>query len=161
MVGCFKPNTKSFQKPANSWCTSELGVRGGAENEQLEKVMSKNDPRNRKQSSKKSSSGKKNALVHGVYSCDLILGFESREKFETLLADLREELGPNGRLEEELVFDIAHLRWQKRRLLKIWHVAANSDPFIGNIIRAGKKSWPGIRNICGVRANRFAARPMR
>jgi hypothetical protein len=83
------------------------------------------------QPSKTSRTKSKNALIHGIYSRDVILSFESREDFETLLSDLRDEWRPDGCIENEVVFHVAQLRWQKRRLVKTGHAAANADPFIG------------------------------
>ena len=57
-------------------------------------------------------------------SRNAILAFEEREAFEALVADLRTELQPIGRLEEEIVFELAHIRWQKRRMLRMWRAAA-------------------------------------
>jgi hypothetical protein len=66
---------------------------------------------------------KKNALAHGIYSKDIVLPWESREEFEKLWADLRDEFRPDGRMENDIVFDLAHSRWQKYRLHKM-HIAA-------------------------------------
>jgi hypothetical protein len=88
----------------------------------------------------------KNALVHGVYAEDVVLPWESREDFEKLLADLREEFGPDGRMEEEIVLDLAHLRWQKQRVRKMWLAASNSDPFVNDLVESGKKTWSEIRD---------------
>jgi hypothetical protein len=43
---------------------------------------------------------------------------------------------------ERIVFDLAH---QRLRILKMWHVAAYNDPFVGDLIRSGRKSWSGIK----------------
>jgi hypothetical protein len=87
----------------------------------------------------------KNALTHGVYSKDVILPFESREDFDMIFADLRLELQPDGRMEEAIVFDLAHVHFQKLRVLKMYHASAYSDPFVGDLIRSGRKSWSGIK----------------
>ncbi len=87
----------------------------------------------------------KNALNHGYYSGDVVLPFESRRDFECLHTSLRDELHPVGQLEEEIVFDIAHLSWQRRRVRKMWHAAAYADPFVVDLIEADCRSWSGIR----------------
>jgi hypothetical protein len=89
---------------------------------------------------------KKNALAHGLYGEDILLPWESRKDFEKLLADLRGEFRPDGRMENEIVFDIAHLRWQKYRLHQMYIAAAYGDPFVSDLVKAGRKSWTGIRN---------------
>jgi hypothetical protein len=59
---------------------------------------------------------KKNALAHGIYGKDILLPWESRKDFEKLLADLRDDFRPVGRMQNDIVFDLAHLRWQKYRV---------------------------------------------
>jgi hypothetical protein len=58
------------------------------------------------------------APVHGFYASDIVLPRASRFDFSNLLAEIREEFRPEGRIEEETIFDLAHRRWQKRRLVK-------------------------------------------
>jgi hypothetical protein len=72
--------------------------------------------------------------------------WESRKEFEKLLADLRDEFRPDGRTETDIVFDLAHLRWQKYRLHKMYIAAAYKDPFVSDLVKARLKSWPGMRS---------------
>src|ERR1035438_6290719 len=71
------------------------------------------DPNFAKASKQPTKPRKKNALAHGIYSKDVVLPWESREEFEKLWADLRDEFRPDGRMENDIVFDLAHSRWQK------------------------------------------------
>jgi hypothetical protein len=87
----------------------------------------------------------KNALIHGIYGKDILLPWESREDFEELLADLQDEFQPRGRMENEIVFDVAHLRLQKDRVHQMCIAAAHADPFVSDLVKAGQKSWAGIR----------------
>jgi hypothetical protein len=89
---------------------------------------------------------KKNALAHGIHAKDIVLPWESRKEFEKLLADLRDEFRPDGRTETDIVFDLAHLRWQKYRLHKMYIAAAYKDPFVSDLVKARLKSWPGMRS---------------
>jgi hypothetical protein len=89
---------------------------------------------------------KKNALAHGIHGKDIVLPWESRKEFEKLLADLRDEFRPDGRTENDIVFDLAHLRWQKYRVHKMYIAAAYGDPFVSDLVKARQKSWPGMRN---------------
>ena len=57
----------------------------------------------------------RNALVHGIYSRDLLLPWDSKDEFEKLHYDLQAEFSPRGRAEDEAVLDLAVLHWQKRR----------------------------------------------
>jgi hypothetical protein len=89
---------------------------------------------------------KKNAMAHGIYGEDVLLPWESRKDFERLLTDLREEFRPDGRMEDDIVFDLAHLRWQKYRLHKLYAAAAHRDPFVSDLVKARRKSWAGMRD---------------
>lgn len=91
-------------------------------------------------------SRKKNALIHGIYGKDILLPWESREEFEKLFAELRDEFQPRGRMENEIVFDVAHLRWQKCRVHQMCIAAAHADPFVSDLVKASQKSWAGMRN---------------
>jgi hypothetical protein len=99
-----------------------------------------------KASKQASKARQKNALTHGIYGKDILLPWECREEFEALLTDLRNEFQPDGRMENETVFDIAHLRWQKYRLHQMHIAAAHRDPFVSDLVKSGKKSWAGMRN---------------
>jgi hypothetical protein len=87
---------------------------------------------------------KKNALAHGIYGKDILLPWESREDFEKLLADLRHEFRPDGRMENDIVFDMAHLRWQKYRIHQMYIATAYCDPFVSDLVKARQKSWVGM-----------------
>jgi hypothetical protein len=88
----------------------------------------------------------KNALIHGIYGKDILLPWESREDFEKLLAELQDEFQPRGRMENDIVFDVAHLRWQKDRVHQMCIAAAHADPFVSDLVKADQKSWAGICN---------------
>ena len=59
-----------------------------------------------------------NALSHGLYARDAVLPWEDADAFAAFHQSLRNELRPDGPLEEETVFDIAELHWRKRRLTR-------------------------------------------
>lgn len=63
-----------------------------------------------------------NALAHGLLAREVVIdagdGQESREEFDSLLADLREQLQPAGVLEEILVEKIATSYWRYRRVVR-------------------------------------------
>ena len=56
------------------------------------------------------------ALKHGGYSGTTLLPGEDPATFEKLYSDLTAELGPVGRLEEDIVASIARLVWRKQNL---------------------------------------------
>lgn len=87
----------------------------------------------------------KNALSHGAYSSEAILPWENKQDFDDLHEELREELFPSGRSEEEAVFDLACLRWKKRRLNIGSQLAFLRDPDISALTDAGRRNgWEGI-----------------
>jgi hypothetical protein len=94
---------------------------------------------------KPKQSGGRNALVHGLYSKDVLLPWDSRKDFEKLHQDLQAEFSPRGRAEEEAVLDLALLHWQKRTLLRMRQVAVLKDPFTQDIVNTDCKSWSQIR----------------
>lgn len=102
-------------------------------------------PDSAEESKQPNKSRKKNALTHGIYGKDILLPWESRAEFEKLWAELRDEFQPSGRMENEIVFDIVHLRWQKNRVQQMWVAAAYADPFVSDLVKAGQKSWAGMR----------------
>jgi hypothetical protein len=113
-------------------------------NEVMEIQMS--NPNCDKVSKQPTKPRKKNALAHGIYSKDILLPWESRKEFNKLLADLRDEFRPEGRMENEIVFDLAHSRWQKYRVHQMYIAAAYDDPFVSGLVEARQKSWAGMRN---------------
>ena len=58
-------------------------------------------------------------LKHGGYSGLTLLPGEDRLAFEKLRRELFAELKPQGRLEQEIVTDIARLTWRKQNLGKV------------------------------------------
>lgn len=60
---------------------------------------------------------KHNALKHGIFSKVVLLKEEPRAEFDSLLRGLRNDLKPEGTLEELLVDKLATILWRKRRLL--------------------------------------------
>jgi hypothetical protein len=60
---------------------------------------------------------KRNALKHGIFSKMVLLRGESQSDFDSLLSGLRDDLRPEGTLEEILVDKLASLIWRYRRLL--------------------------------------------
>ena len=76
----------------------------------------------RKSTGPKSTAGKatsaKNRLSHGVLSSHLILPNENREEYNALLAELQQELMPQGVMEMALVERIAISLWRQRRLVR-------------------------------------------
>jgi hypothetical protein len=83
--------------------------------------------------------------MRGLSVRDVVLPWESKEEFKQLHRELTEELSPQGRMEEDIVFDVARLHWHKYRLLKMLRTAALKDTFFVELMESGRKSWPGIR----------------
>jgi hypothetical protein len=49
-------------------------------------------------------------------------------------------------MENEIVFDLAHSRWQKYRVHQMYIAAAYGDPFVSGLVESRQKSWAGMRN---------------
>jgi hypothetical protein len=92
--------------------------------------------------SKKSN---QNALVHGVYSSDIVLPWEKAEDFNELLKGIRLDFKPNGTTEDDIVFEIAVLHWKKRRINRALQLAFLQSSVAAEIEKSGKRSVAGIR----------------
>ena len=91
------------------------------------------------------SNSSKNALTHGAYSSVVVLLHENEQEFKDLHEELREELFPNGRSEEEAVFDLASLHWKKRRLNVGSQLPFLRDRDVSALTEAGRlNGWQGI-----------------
>lgn len=72
----------------------------------------------------KTEAGKKavsgNALKHGIFSAKelVVPGHENLREFETLLEQLKQELRPEGMLEDIQVKEIAYCYWRLRRVIR-------------------------------------------
>ena len=86
----------------------------------------------------------RNALIHGFYTSEVILPWESAEDFEELHADLESEFRPEGCAEKQAVADIARLFWLKRRVMRTTQIGFNKDPMSRYLEKSGKKSWPEL-----------------
>ena len=87
----------------------------------------------------------RNALVHGIYSTDVVLPWEREEDFGDLLEGIRLDLKPNGTTEHEIAFTIAHYHWKKRRIHHLQQLAFLNTSSAAEIEKSGKRSVPGIR----------------
>jgi hypothetical protein len=90
-------------------------------------------------------------IAHGLYAKDVLLPWDNREQFAVLHDDLKTELFPRGRSEEECVLDLTKLYWQKRTLWRLQTATVHRDPFTKEIVATEKNSWAGIRR--GLREN--------
>jgi hypothetical protein len=88
----------------------------------------------------------KNALVHGVYSSDIVLPWERAEDFNELLKGIRLDFKPNGTTEDDIVFEISVLHWKKRRINRALQLAFLQSSIAAEIEKSGKRSVPGIRH---------------
>ena len=85
------------------------------------------------------------SFVHGLYAKDVLLPWDDREEFAALHRGLKQEFFPSGPSEDECVFDLTHLYWQKRTLWRLRTAAVLRDRFTSEIVATEKKSWSGIR----------------
>lgn len=86
---------------------------------------------------------KPKSLTHGVYSDDLVLPWENAADYDKLYEEFKQEWRPEGRSEEETVFDLAHLTWLKRRAQKMSQLTYHRHPFAAEAPNA-VTSWSDI-----------------
>ena len=87
-----------------------------------------------------------NALVHGVYSSDVILPWEKAEDFNALLNGMRLDFKPCGTIEDDIVFDIAVLHWKKRRVNRLLQLGFLQTRLAAELEKSGKRSASGIHS---------------
>jgi hypothetical protein len=100
---------------------------------------------NRKPKATKGAKSNQILRMRGLSVRDVVLPWDSKEEFERLHRELTAELSPHGRMEEDIVLDVAILRWRKYQLAKWRRTAALKDPYFIELMESGKKSWSGIR----------------
>jgi hypothetical protein len=95
----------------------------------------------------KSKRAKSNQILRmrGLSVRDIVLPWESTDEFERLHQELTAEFSPHGRMEEDIILDVAILRWRKYQLAKWRRTAALKDPFFIELMEPGRKSWSGVR----------------
>jgi hypothetical protein len=108
-------------------------------------MKDKSKDKDRSESKKALVKSKQTVRIRGVSVRDVVLPWESKDEFEQLHQELTAELSPHGRMEEDIVLDVAILRMRKYRLLKMKRVAELKDPFFIELMESGKKSWSGVR----------------
>lgn len=97
----------------------------------------------------------KNALMHGVYTNDVILPWESAKEFYALLKETRDDLQPDGMLEDQIVESIAKLFWKKRRVDWFLQHALLQGRFADEAEKSEKRSVEGVRAHLDVERLRF------
>ena len=85
-----------------------------------------------------------NALTHGIYGREAVLPWEDLEEFARLHQPIREDLDPNGALEEAGVLEVAELIWRKRRLAVAFMLPVYKDPPSADLLEAAKGGIVGL-----------------
>lgn len=91
----------------------------------------------------------RNALKHGIFSQAVLLKGESRAEYDALLNGLRENLQPEGTLEEMLVEKLAMDAWRLRRLF-IAEAAENQRSFDSQRWKEVDRQAEAAANISGI-----------
>ena len=97
----------------------------------------------------------KNALMHGVYTNDVILPWESAKEFYALLKGTRDDLQPDGTLEDQIVESIAKLYWKKLRIDWYLQHALLQGRFADEAEKSEKRSVEGVRTHLDIERSRF------
>jgi hypothetical protein len=88
---------------------------------------------------RKATLSKWNSLKHGLLAKDVVVKFgslkEDKEQFDQVLTDLRNDLSPEGALEEILVEEIAVCYWRLRRVVRaeVGEIMKAADPDIDTL----------------------------
>ena len=91
-------------------------------------------------SSSTKKKGNKNALLHGVYSNEVITPWENEEDLKTLHQAFRMEWKPRGYSEEQCVLDLTYYTWMKWRAIKAAHLRFFKTP-LAEEIKPGEDTW--------------------
>ena len=91
-------------------------------------------------SSSPTKKGNKNALLHGVYSHEVIMPWENEDDFKTLHQAFRMEWNPRGYSEEQCVLDVTYYTWMKWRAIKAAQLRFFKTPLAGEI-KPGEDTW--------------------
>jgi hypothetical protein len=84
-----------------------------------------------------------NALKSGAYARgDTILPWESAAEFETLRAEIFDDLQPQRKLERDTASNIVENRWQRERLRRTTAIATHRHAFGRKLEESGAESWP-------------------
>jgi hypothetical protein len=87
----------------------------------------------------------KNAMKHGLYAADtVVLEWENEQDFIDLHESFRQELDPEGPLQEAEVFEISRLQWIKRRVRIGSQLEYRHHREASALAEAGKDGWSGI-----------------
>ena len=95
-------------------------------------------------SSNSKKAGNRNALVHGVFSSELTLPWESADDFEKLHASFKEEWKPSGCSEEAAVLDVTYYTWIGWRAAKMAVLRYHRIPFGKGWLDGGNMSWQDV-----------------
>jgi hypothetical protein len=76
-------------------------------------MKDKSKDKDRSESKKALVKSKQTVRIRGVSVRDVVLPWESKDEFEQLHQELTAELSPHGRMEEDIVLDVAILRMRK------------------------------------------------
>jgi hypothetical protein len=79
-----------------------------------------------------------NALTHGLYAREAVLPWESADAFAAYYRAIRDDLDPEGPLEEEAVREVAELHWRKQRLAMGYLLQYYKDTPPPELIKAAK-----------------------
>jgi hypothetical protein len=106
-------------------------------------VIDKKEKKERKK--EKRQKRRRNALVHGLYSRDVLLPWDNKDDFEKLHQELCAEFRPSGAAERETVLDLTHAFWLKRTIWRMRQAAVMADPFTAEVLSTDCKSWQEMR----------------
>ncbi len=69
---------------------------------------------------------------------------EKAEDFYELLNGVREDLTPQGTIENRIIVDLTHLFWKKARVNRLTQLLIRQTPVAAQIVASGKRTIKGI-----------------
>ena len=79
-----------------------------------------------------------NAQTHGLYVYEFTLPWEDTKAYAAYCDAIRDELMPDGPLEEATTYEIANMQWRKRRLTLHWQLQCHKQGPSPELMAAAK-----------------------
>ena len=90
------------------------------------------------------SKSRYNAVRHGMTANTVVLSSESKHEFDSLLADFRDRINPDGAVEDQLVDQIVFSFWKIRRCRNADRLFIEKNSRLVNGVNKCDVDWSGV-----------------
>ena len=90
------------------------------------------------------SKSRYNAVRHGMTANTVVLSGESKHEFDSLLADFRDRINPDGAVEDQLVDQIVFSFWKIRRCRNADRLFIEKNSRLVNGVNKYDVNWSGV-----------------